>query len=72
MQWANQNLRWTGCGDANTFFTIVGLDPENIAFPGKTSLTGSGFLSADEAGGMVQELSSFMLWIAQQRQAKST
>lgn len=49
MQWAH--LKWTDCGDADTLVTIVGLDPENIAFPGKTSLTGSGFLSADEAGG---------------------
>jgi cathepsin B len=45
------HLKWTDCGDADTFVTIVGLDPEDIALPGKTSLTGSGFLSADEAGG---------------------
>ena len=45
------HLKWTDRGDADTFVTIVGLDPEEVALPGKTSLTGSGFFSADKTGG---------------------
>ena len=27
------HLKWIDCGDADTFVTIVGLGPENIALP---------------------------------------
>merc|ERR1711862_843220 len=44
-------LNWDDCGDADTHVVITDISPVKLAFPGKTTITGTGLLDEDSSAG---------------------